>query len=84
MITSSTIKVLDYLEVLDYLQELEFKKLNIPIEPICNNSYRLPNGLKAIKNRMNEYIIKSCYGNQQFCNDSLFRLQLSDCIEEDN
>lgn len=83
MIQSKTIKVINFLEVLDHLQELEFKRLNIPIEIVYNNSYRLPDGSKCIRHKMCDYIKDSCHGNQQFCNDSLFRLQLSDCIEED-
>ena len=71
------LKTVDLLEVLEGLQEIECKSLGIEYsrEP-------LPDGSEPIFDRLWEIIRQDQYGNQQFCNDSFYRVTFEEDHED--
>ena len=72
----TTIKTVNFLEVLTELQREEEKELGLA-EAMPGTRITLPDGRDSVRQRVWDLVSSSCYGNQEFNNDSLFRFAFS-------
>jgi hypothetical protein len=73
MLKIQTLKCINYLDVLYALQEQECDELGITKLP-PGYAYVLPDGRSGIKERLWDELREDQYGNQQFNNDSFYRV----------
>ena len=64
---------INFLDTLYALQEEECKELGIPVPP-HGTPIELPDGRESIFHRLWEELMENQWGNQQFCNDSFYRV----------
>jgi len=69
----TTLKCVELLEVLYELQKMEYDELGLEC-PSQGQYIRLPDGREDIKHRLWDEIIQDQWGNQQFNNDSFYRV----------
>lgn len=72
-----TLKVVNLLEVLYELQGIECKELGIK-NPDRGQHLKLPDGRDGIFQRLWDEVRQDQWGNQQFTNDSFYRVSFED------